>query len=513
MRLRRFLVLPITLLIGSALQSLAVQPAQAIPSGCHVGAQSDFNGDGYSDAVVADPYATVDGQVEAGQVTVLYGDSDGRIGEGGRATLAQGFNKVTGTAEAGDRFGFAMASADIDCDGSTDLVVGTPYEDISGFLDTGMVQVIWGGPLGLGDWSPSHEYHQGTFSQPMKGGDLFGYSVDALEDVEQVGATAPNAFTLAIGVPGGDVGSDFDAGWVGTVSPSSSGLHLDALTEDTAGVPGATEPNDRFGTSVSLGYFLGNASRADVAIGSPYEDVGPFVDAGTVTIVRDLYRGSDGGVVYDQDSAGVASEVEGGDRFGFSLDSMRSGSTSRLAVGVPYEDVGSADSAGLVQVFSGNGSTLTPGVGLTQNTAGVFDESETGDLFGERVAWAGPRSGDSATWLAVSVPSEDGIADNTGLVQLFPMSNLGAERNFSESSPGVPGNAQAGERFGSSLAVVSGAQERVLLIGVPDDVENSTGLVDVIPFGGGTARYWRPGVDGVPGAGANKFGHTLTSSG
>ena len=64
---------------------LAVQPAQAVPVGCQTGAQSDFNGDGYSDAVVADPYATVDGQAEAGRVIVLYGDSDGRIGEGGRA--------------------------------------------------------------------------------------------------------------------------------------------------------------------------------------------------------------------------------------------------------------------------------------------------------------------------------------------------------------------------------------------------------------------------------------------
>jgi hypothetical protein len=107
-------------------------------------------------------------------------------------------------------------------------------------------------------------------------------------------------------------------------------------------------------------------------------------------------------------------------------------------------------------LFSRNGNTLTAGVGLTQNSAGVFEESGTGDLFGERVAWAGPRPRDSATWLAVSAPSEDGVANNTGLVQLFPMSNLGAERNFSESSPGVPGNAQAGERFGSSLAVVSG---------------------------------------------------------
>jgi hypothetical protein len=111
------------------------------------------------------------------------------------------------------------------------------------------------------------------------------------------------------------------------------------------------------------------------------------------------------------------------------------------------------------------------------------------------------------------VPSEDGIANNTGLVQLFPMNNLAAERNFSQSSPGIPGNAQAGELFGSSLAIVTGASERVLLIGTPDDVENSTGLVDVIPFGGGTARYWRPGVDGVPPSGASRFGYTVATSG
>jgi hypothetical protein len=500
------------MLVACVLPLLAVQPAQATPAGCQAGTKSDFNGDGYSDAVVADPYAKVDGQAEAGRVIVLYGDSDGRIGEGGRGEVAQGLNKVNGTAEAGDRFGFALASADINCDGSTDLVVGTPYEDISGFADTGMVQIVWGGPIGLGDWSLSREYYQGTFSQPQKGLDLFGYAVDALDYVELPGTGAPNAYELAIGVPGGDLGSDFDAGWVGTVSPSSGPPQLDVLTEDTTGIPDQAEPGDRFGSSVSLGYFLGDAPTADVAVGAPNEDVGDASDCGTVTIARDFPVGS-GGVVYDQNSPGVPDVVESGDRFGYSLDSMRAGSTTRLAVGVPYEDVGSAANAGLVQGFSGNGATLTPGAGLTQNTAGVFDESETGDLFGNRVAWARPGLGDPGSWLAVSAPLEDGVANNTGLVQLFPMSNLAAERNFSESSPGIPGNAQAGERFGSSLAVVSGAQERALLIGAPDDVENSTGLVDVIPFGGGSARYWRPGVDGVPSAGANRFGYSLATSG
>jgi hypothetical protein len=84
---------------------------------------------------------------------------------------------------------------------------------------------------------------------------------------------------------------------------------------------------------------------------------------------------------------------------------------------------------------------------------------------------------------------------------------------MTQSSPGIPGDAEAGDRFGSSLAVVWGAQERALLVGVPDDVEYSTGLVDVIPFGNGAARSWWPGAGGILGPGASRFGYSLASSG
>jgi hypothetical protein len=490
----------------------APQPAGALPPGCAAGLESDFNGDGYSDAVVGDPHATVDEQAQAGRVVVLYGDSDGRIGQGGRDTLSQGAGNVGGTAEAKDRFGFALAAADLNCDGYTDLVVGTPYEDIGGQADSGHLQVIWGAATGLGTGDVSDQYTQVDFGEMIRAGDQFGYAVDALEDVEYDGSTAPPAYLLAVGTPGGDIGNDIDAGWVGTLTPSGSGLYVEALTQDTTGIPGSTEPGDRFGTSVSLNYLLGNARLADIAVGSPNEDVGRALDAGTVTIVRDLYRGTDGAVVYDQNSAGVASVPETGDRFGYSLDAMRTGGISRLAVGVPYEDVGVAASGGLVQLFSGDGSTLSAGTGLTQDTDGVADHTERGDLFGAQVAWAGPGRGDTVSRLAVSAPSEDGTADNSGLVQVFPLTNLGAELSYAQSSPGIPGKAGPGDRFGSTLAVVSGQVERALLVGVPDDVESNTGMVNVIPFAGGTPRSWVPGSGGVP-AGASRLGYSVAGSG
>jgi hypothetical protein len=152
--------------------------------------------------------------------------------------------------------------------------------------------------------------------------------------VEQDGAESPRAFILAIGAPGTDVGSDVDAGWIATVAPAGNGIFMDRLTEDSTGIPGSTEPGDRFGASLTLNYLNGDALLADLAVGSPNEDVGDVVDAGTITIVRDLLEGSDGAVVYDQDSSGVASLPESGDRFGYSLDSMRtSGGTTGWPVG------------------------------------------------------------------------------------------------------------------------------------------------------------------------------------
>ena len=54
-----------------------------------------------------------------------------------RATIFQGGAGVGNAAEAGDRFGFALAVADIDCDEFTDLVVGSPYEDVGSAADAG----------------------------------------------------------------------------------------------------------------------------------------------------------------------------------------------------------------------------------------------------------------------------------------------------------------------------------------------------------------------------------------
>ena len=62
MRLRRVRTLLIGLAMVLAIPFLeTTKAAYAAADGCETGVESDFNGDGRTDTVVADPYATVNG--------------------------------------------------------------------------------------------------------------------------------------------------------------------------------------------------------------------------------------------------------------------------------------------------------------------------------------------------------------------------------------------------------------------------------------------------------------------
>ena len=489
--------------------AVGVPSASAAADGCVSGVRSDFNGDGRSDAVVADPNATVAGKLAAGRIVVLYGDADGRVGEGARDVLAEGVGSVQGVPQAGDRFGFSVAAADFDCDGYTDLAVGVPYQDWGAVVDAGTAHVIWGSAAGLGRGDTSTWVLPGGFGQPARERDLFGYALDAVEDVGQGGTPEPDAYVLAIGVPGAEVGGIDNAGALAVRAPLDGGSVAHWITQETAGVPGVAEAGDFFGWSVTCNYLVGGA-EIDCAVGAPGEDVGSATDAGTVAVIKDLYDTDDyTATTYDQNSPGVPGDAEKNDRYGASLDSVLVGSKSWLAVGAPGEAIGSAARAGSVQLFNSNTVTLTASTGLSQNTSGVGGTAEAGDVFGQTLAFVAPGLGDAKTRLAVGAPGENTAAGaDAGIVQVFPMGSLGSDLTWTQDSAGVPGVAAAGDAFGAALATVAGVSERVLLVGVPEDTAYTTGLVNVIPFSG-APRLWAPGLGGVAAAGAVRFGAAI----
>jgi Galactose oxidase-like, Early set domain/FG-GAP repeat len=248
---------------------------------------SDFDGDGFSDAVVADPCADPGGVADAGQVTVLYGDSSA-IGAGSVDTLVQGSDAVGDGPSANDRFGSSLAAADIDNDGYTDLLVGTPYEDVGSLKDSGMAQVIWGSSAGLGKGKASSELTQSSFGRTAADSDQLGYVVDASNEL---GADSP---MLAVGVPGGNVSGQDDAGWAGFFTAGLTNPR--AIDQNSTGIPGAAETGDRFGEAITLGLLAGTSGRIDAAVGTPGEDLGSgtsqITNAGAFTVINDLYTTS-----------------------------------------------------------------------------------------------------------------------------------------------------------------------------------------------------------------------------
>jgi hypothetical protein len=162
-------------------------------------------------------------------------------------------------------------------------------------------------------------------------------------------------------------------------------------------VGSAAEDGDFFGDALAAGDF-NNDSFADLAVGASDEAVGTIQGAGAINVLpgsASLLTGV-GSQFINQNSPGVGSAAEPFDSFGFTLTAadFNNDTFADLAVGVPFEAVGTIQGAGAVNVLLGSAGLLA-GVGsqlFTQNSPGVGSAAEPDDLFGEALAGSGPQS-------------------------------------------------------------------------------------------------------------------------
>jgi hypothetical protein len=295
---------------------------------------------------------------------------------------------------------------------------------------------------------------------------------------------------LAVGAPGEDVGGIADAGAV-TVLASGSGWR--SFTQSSAADSGSAERADRFGSALAAGDFDGDGFT-DLAVGAGTEDGGAVVDSGAVNVLYGSPRGvtADGGRVFTQNTAGVASSAERGDLFGVALAAadFDGDGLADLAIGVRGED-GAAVDAGAVAVLYGTSAGLTGSASqlFTQNNAGTGNRAETGDWFGSALA-AGDFDADGVADLAVGVPREDVVATrDAGALNVLRGSAAGLTgvggQLFTEDTSGVAGSAETGDAFGSALATgdLGSDGSADLAVGVPaEDVYAATdaGAVHVL---------------------------------
>ncbi|GAA2460167.1 hypothetical protein [Streptomyces macrosporus] len=432
-------------------------------------APADIDGDGYRDVVLPAPGATVAGEQSAGVVVVLYGSSTGVSAER-RVVVTQNSAGVPGGAEAGDRFGFSTALADLDRDGYADLVVGTPGEDLGTARDAGMVSVLWGGTSGLSGGAnlpTSTETGWGAGQDVAAASDPTGAQVLIANYNFATHLTGP--FTRSGGV-GGSVLHD-EVGWMGTVALGdlnndktadrvivtgragghSGGLvHVDSDPGDLGRTRSAVD-----GLSAAVGDVNGDG-YGDLVVGDPDEPTaeGPVGHLGGAVHV---WFGSIGGVDHDaspttihQDTTEVPGVGERYDYFGaaVAVADLDQDGVGDIVVGVPGEALGSIGGAGSVVVVPGRraGRLGQGAYGFSQDTAGVPGGSEAGDFFGNTVG-AGDLDRDGRPELLVGAAGENDLQGAAWVIPggtTRPLYSSGLM--FTTSALGLP--AQSGTRLG-----------------------------------------------------------------
>ncbi len=444
-------------------------PAAAEPE-CLV-SSSDFDADGLADVVVGAP----GGAGHAGTVQVRLSNE----GEPFTTTLtgAPGFGTAVTSLSS-----YAGEGDDALC---SQLVVGSPDESLrTDRPRAGVVHVY--------TWSPAAkrfvsrttiEAPGRAFEDGAQSGARFGAALAAEQRPADEGD--PRPARLFVGAPGMDIGGSRDTGqvtsfWVdGDDHPDIHGAEFTRLGEPLTDEP---TPRAALGSSLSVAGGL-------VAMGMPGYPERGRVGAGAVLI--DLVHGghdSPGPAVVSQATIGVPGTAEAGDRVGAAVHLVadRTVGFATLVVGAPGEDVGTRSDAGSVTVAQISTDLELPGTIPTRtvdpDSAGMAGVAEAGDHLGAAVSSV--RDGSTVRFL-VGAPGEDvGRARDAGMVQ-----TVGTGKGWTQSSAGVPGSTETGDRLGASLAGSPATGATRVLIGIPGE-DSSTGAVLVgLPGTGSRVSY------------------------
>ncbi|MFJ7126586.1 FG-GAP repeat protein [Streptomyces sp. NPDC098101] len=273
------------------------------------------------------------------------------------------------------------------------------------------------------------------------------------------------------------------------------------LTQEAAKA-GPSEADDAFGHALAV-YDADLDGCADLAIGTPYEDVGTQVDSGRVVVVYGAPAGLGAGrttTEYVQQTAPLAAiAAEAYDWFGYSVTAGKTaGGVPFMAAGMPGEDIGTGIDAGAFVYFSGS-TTVTAGVvnqDVSTTAGAVPDAVESYDRFGE-VLVATPH------YLAASSPGEaQGTLEEAGAVTIFNhalTSNVPKPLNaITQDSPNVNGGCEFDDGFGTALAAVTPftsaavGPKLLLAVGIPgEDLTADVGLsTEYLAVDGGAVQVF-----------------------
>jgi hypothetical protein len=353
---------------------------------------------------------------------------------------------------------------------------------------------------------------------------------------------------IASSATGAVVGGKNNAGAVVTLYGSASGVtsaKRKVITQNSSGVPGASEKSDGFGWATAAGDFNADG-YTDLAVGTPGEDVGDDANGGTVTLLWGSSSGLSGGTTVPDPTPTKH------DEFGQSLaagDFDGDGKTD-LAIG------GSGTTVwiykGALTKTGGSGGKVSLSTSVTGDGHGAY-ELASGDLNGDgtsdlavggfvstlvyqsgsdgftlaatldsgtyvdsrRPMVIGDITGDGYDDLVLGDPNDlNGWAAGGGSVSIHRGGSSGISEEpdqvINQGTSGIPGADEYEDAFGGAISVgdIDGDGLADVAIGSPDETigaDTTTGQVFVLkgtPTGLSTddVQYFHQDSAGIPGA-------------